>query len=386
LLGSIMLLTAGVLSSFHSWNPEESLTIIARLGYVTLLWFWMIRAVTDSRRALDVLLSGWRAGVLFIAVVTILAEAGALHVGTDNAEQRQTAFSGHPNHLAGYLLVGLPVLMMGLPRRAGHTHRRRTVVLLVTVGMAMYAISTTGSMTGFLSAIVAIVATIAITLLFPPAAPARHRYHPLAIMAVALLAVAGMGLLASSDLPVTARFHRLEQGDTFVTTSADHRGRLNEAVLGRFDDWIIVGVGLDNASVFASGLSEDLTVTGSVHNMYLRVLFQAGLPALIGLMIILGATLRAGLMLVVNTRGTDLYPVAVASLASVIAVFTFAFFGPIMFERYFWLPVAIVWCLWALRREELRQRPAVPPVRAPGPTALAALPPAPPGGDPTGLL
>jgi O-antigen ligase len=260
------------------------------------------------------------------------------------------------------------------------------VVLLVTVGMVMYAISTTGSMTGFLSAVVAIVATIAITLLFPTAAPARHRYHPVAIMAVALLAVAGMGLLASSDLPVAARFHRLEQGDTFVTTSADHRGRLNEAVLGRFDDWIFVGVGLDNASVFASGLSSDLTVTGSVHNMYLRVLFQAGLPALIGLMIILGATLRAGLMLVVNTRGTDLYPVAVASLASVIAVFTFAFFGPIMFERYFWLPVAIVWCLWALRREELRQRPAVPPVRAPGPTALAALPPAPPGGDPTGLL
>lgn len=383
LIGSVILLTAGVLSSFQSWNPEESLTIVARLAYVTLLWFWMMRAVTDSRRALDVLLSGWRAGVLLIAVVTILAEAGALDIGIDNPEQRQTAFSTHPNNLAGYLLVGLPVLMMSLPRRPGQTHRRQTVVRLVSVGMVMYAISTTGSMTGFLSAIVAIVVTIAITMLVPQVGSARHRYHPLAIMAVALVAVAGMGLLVSSDLPVFERFQRLEEGDAGVTSSANHRGRLNAAVMDRFDDWLIVGVGLDHASVNASGITDDVAVTGSVHNMYLKVLFEAGLPALIGLMIILGATLRAAFMLVVNTRDTELYPVAVASLAAVVAGFTFAFFGPILFERYFWLPVAVVWCLWALRREELRPRTARLPVPAAGPGPLAALPPAPAGGAPS---
>jgi hypothetical protein len=63
-------------------------------------------------------------------------------------------------------------------------------------------------------------------------------------------------------------------------------------------------------------------------------------------------------MLVVNTRDTALYPIAAAALASVIAGITFAMFGPILFERYFWLPVAMVWSLWALRREELR-RPRV---------------------------
>jgi hypothetical protein len=382
LLGSIILLTAGVLSSFQSWNPQESLTIVARLGYVTLLWFWMIRAVTDSRRALNVLLSGWRASVLLIAVVTILAEAGSLNIGIENSEERQTAFSTHPNNLAGFLLVGLPVLLMNLPRRPGHTRQRQTVVRLVSVGMVMYAISSTGSMTGFLSAIVAIVVTIAITLLFPPVESARHHYHPIAVMLGALVAVAGMGLLVNSDLPVVERFQRLEEGDAGVSTSVDTRERLNAAVLDRFDHWIIVGVGLDKASVNASGITRDVAVT-SVHNMYFKVLFEAGLPALIGLMIILGATLRAGFMLVVNTRGTDLYPVAVAALASIIAALSFAWFGPILFERYFWLPVAIVWCLWALRREELRPRPAVPAVRAARPGPLAALPPAPAGGGPS---
>ncbi len=377
MLGSIILLTAGVLSSFHSWNPDESLTVVARLGYVTLLWFWMVRAVAPTRRALNVLLSGWRAGLMLIAVVTILSQLGMLNVGIANPEERQTAFSTHPNNLAGYLLVGLPLLMMSLPRNPRHTRQRQALVRLICVGGVMFAITTTGSMTGFLSALLAIFVTVAITALIPPVSSARRRVHPLAVMLAGVVAIGGLVMLANSDLPVVERFQRLEQGDANVTTSANTRSRLNEAVLERFDDWLIVGVGLDHTSVYASGITNDVRVTGSVHNMYFKVLFEAGFPALIGLLIIVGATLRAALMLVVNTRDSELYPVAVAALGSTIASFTFAFFGPILFERYFWLPVSIVWCLWALRREELRRPRVEAPVRPAGPPPLAALPPAP---------
>jgi O-antigen ligase len=49
-----------------------------------------------------------------------------------------------------------------------------------------------------------------------------------------------------------------------------------------------VGVGLDPAGLYASGIDrEEVAVAGGVHNMYLKVLFEAGLPALIGLLIIL---------------------------------------------------------------------------------------------------
>jgi TctA family transporter len=92
--------------------------------------------------------------------------------------------------------------------------------------MVMYAISTTGSLTGFMSAVVAIAVTVAITVLFPPLESSRRRYHPLAVMLVALVGVVGLGTLVNSDLPVVERFQRLEAGDSGVTRSANHRGRL----------------------------------------------------------------------------------------------------------------------------------------------------------------
>jgi O-antigen ligase len=95
--------------------------------------------------------------------------------------------------------------------------------------------------------------------------------------------------------------------------------------------------------------------------MYLKVLLETGLPGLIGLVVIIGATMRAALLLVINTRRTELYPVAVALTASTIGGCTFAFFGPILYHRFYWLPMALTWCLWAIRREELRAGHEVEP-------------------------
>ena len=94
--------------------------------------------------------------------------------------------------------------------------------------------------------------------------------------------------------------------------------------------------------------------------MYLKVLLEAGLPALVGLLVVLGATLRAAIRLVVHTRHGPLYPVAVALTASFGTACVFANFGPILYHRFFWLPTALVWCLWAVCRAEARQRAARP--------------------------
>jgi O-antigen ligase len=364
LVGSILLLTAGTLSSFGSWNPAGSLLVVARVGYLTLVWFWILRAVTPTRAAVDVLLSGWRAGVVFVATVAVLDQFGIISVSAENSENRQTAFSGHPNDLAGFLVVALPMLALGLPRRPERSRRRDMASRFLVTGLALYAITTTGSMTGLASAAVAGVVTLGILVLVPSAQRRAKPRSPLAIMAAILVGLIGLGLLVTSDLPVFERIERYESGDSYVTGSADLRRQLNERVIGNFDDWLVAGVGLDSESVFATGLLTE-RIDGGVHNMYLKILLEAGLPGLVGLLLILGATLRAAFLLVVNTRRTDLYPVAVVSTASSITACTFANFGPILFHRYFWLPAGLVWCLWALRREELRQASDTGPVHGP---------------------
>ena len=379
LFGTILLLTASVLSSFKSWYPGGSLLVTARLGYITLVWFWMLRSVVPSRRALNVLLSGWRWGVLSMSVVAILGQVGLLHVGVVNSENRQTAFSGHPNDLGGLLAVGLPILLLNLPRHPEHSNRRQTVRRAVLVSLVVYAITTTGSITAFFAAGMAVLATLTFMALVPPTHGGRRRLNPLSIMAGATLAVLGLVLLSQSDLPVFERYQRFESGDAYIEGSAAHRAQLNRAVLSRFDEWMFLGVGMDEHSIFAADLigPNDSFVTGGVHNMYLKVLFEAGLPGLVGLLIILLATLRAAFQLIVNTRDTELYPIAVAVTGSVIGACVVALFGPILYHRFFWLPIALVWCLWSVRHAELKRPRVEAPVRPADPPPLAALPPAP---------
>jgi O-antigen ligase len=231
-----------------------------------------------------------------------------------------------------------------------------------------------------------VIATLALTTLIPSTDRARRRISPLGVMAGAVVAVVGLVVLAQSDLPVFERFQRFESGDSYLENSAQHRSRLNAAVVNRFDEWMVIGVGLDENSMFAADLFDqtDTYVAGGVHNMYLKVLFEAGLPALIGLLIIQLATLRAGLQLIVNTRHTELYPIAVALTGALVGACVVALFGPILIHRFFWLPIALIWCLWSLRREELRRPPVAAPVRPAGPAPLAALPPAPQDARPNG--
>ena len=142
---------------------------------------------------------------------------------------------------------------------------------------------------------------------------------------------------------------------------------------------------MDETSVFAAELTEDAIRTGGVHNMYLKVLFEAGLPALIGVLVIQLATFRCAFRLVIHSRDTALYPVAVGLTGAAAGACFFALFGPILFQRYFWLPIGMIWCLWALRREELRRQSAaaVAEAQAVAPRRTAARPSVPAIGPPS---
>ena len=90
-----------------------------------------------------------------------------------------------------------------------------------------------------------------------------------------------------------------------------------------------------------------------VHNMHLGVLYQAGLPATAGVIVIL---VTAGRQLKALLRRTDddLYVLTLVLLGCFVSVNVISLFQPTAFDRFFWMPVAMTSCLWSIRRRELR--------------------------------
>jgi O-antigen ligase len=149
---------------------------------------------------------------------------------------------------------------------------------------------------------------------------------------------------------VVERFDRYASGDSGVNASVDTRDQRNDAVIQRFDETLVLGQGFGSFNPYEPGAKE----AAGAHNMFFRFVFQAGLPGLIGVLMIVGFTLMQCVRLLRNTRGTGLHATTIALTASLVTANTFAMFQPTEYHRYYWVSVAMVGALWALRKEEVR--------------------------------
>jgi O-antigen ligase len=351
-LATIVFLTAGVISAFQSWDSGYSITVVLRFAWVTLGWFWVLRSVAVDRAALRKLFGAWRVMLLLNSAVAVLGQLGIAQFGPTHGSGRQTAFFDEPNNLAGLLVIGLPVVLLGLPRseEPGLVRGRELVSRGMPTLLVGYAVAATGSMSAFLAAFAGgatIVASLA--LVSRPVRP-RGRRSPLLPLVVLLAVAVGLAGLASSDLPVVERFTEYRAGDAYVRGSVGSRSARNEQVIERFDELLVVGTGFGG---FNPNDREEVEA-GGAHNMLVLTVLQTGLPGLIGLLLLLLFTLRNCLRVMVSTRGTQLFVVAVCLLASLVIANTFAMFQPLLYQRLYWLPVGMIGALWSLRRQELR--------------------------------
>jgi hypothetical protein len=351
LVGIVVVLVAGALSSLQSFNPGRSLTVTLRFAWIFLGLFWVIRALARDRETLGRLLTGWRLCILLNALVCISDQLGVTSFGMENAENRQTAFFIEPNEVAGLLVIGLPLFVLGVPRvRAYRTDGRELLARAVPIGLIVYAIATTGSMTALLAGAVGVVVTVFAGGWRHMRRPGHAARSPLVGMTVAFAVVVGMFALLTSDLPVVERFDRFASGDQYVTGSVDTREERNEEVIQRVPESLLVGQGFGSYDRNDPG-AED---AAGAHNMYFRFIFQAGMPGLIGVLLIIGFSVQLCLRLLRSTRHSRLHPTAIALTASLVTANTFALFQPTEFHRYYWVTVAFVGALWSLRKEELR--------------------------------
>lgn len=357
LAGSMLLLTFGALSSLLSWDPLGAMQVVLRFAWLTLVWFWILRSVTPDRAAINKLLSGWRIAILSSSFFAAIGQLGIYQAGILEGEDRQMAFFNHPNELAALLVFGLPLIIFDLPRPPGQAPSTlRRIGLTAFVG---FAVMTTGSMTAFFAAVVCLAAAAV-------AVPVSHgrfrlrRHTGLLAIALVMLGTVGLALVSGSDLAVVERFTRFQEGDSGIEGSIGTRASMNNAVIEGLDDTLFIGTGLQlqGPDRDVTRIGEGATAPGvveGVHNMFLKLVHEAGVPALVGLLVIIAATLRHTWRTALASRGTDLFHVAVALLAAIVASNTMAQFSPMAYQRYYWAPVAIAGCVWAVRRTELRE-------------------------------
>jgi hypothetical protein len=353
IVGTLLLLVGGTLSSLRSWTPVESMTVVLRFAWITLVWFWLMRTVCRDREDLYRLLRAWKASALISAGAAVLGLMGIAFVSDVNGD-RQTALAGHPNHLGAHLTATFVLFLLAVPRPASSDSRRARWGWIIALALVTIAIFSTGSMTALFASASGALAVGAAFLVTRTGQVVRRRRSPLAPLFLVLLLGVGLLVLASSDLPVVDRISRYREGDVYVVESVDSRGDQNSLVTSRFDDFLVVGLGLSSYSGPASDLNEtDAERNYGVHNMHLGLLYQAGLPAVLGVLLVL-ATAARQLTTLLRRVDAELYLVALALLGGFVAVNATSLFQPISFDRFFWMPVALTGCMWSIRREELR--------------------------------
>jgi O-antigen ligase len=356
LVGVLLLLTSGVLSSLWSLNPALSMASLLRFLWTTMVWLWLMRAVCRTRVELLHLVRGFKITLLISCGAALAGQFGLVAMAADNWERRQQGFYAHPNDLAGLFAVGLPFVLLSVPSQAG-ADRNDWLRRLAFVGLLAFCITTTGSMTGIASmALGAMVFGFFRASRFGTSGVWRH---PLRTSLLAIVCVFGLVALAGSDLPALERLTRLMQGDSYVQGSVEARSDLNQFVIENFDDYLVIGTGPSVGEVSPDsdlGYAVSTTASGGVHNLYLKTLLEFGLVGLVGLLVILVTLARRCARLVRPPSHPDTQALAAACLGSMSAALAFGFFSPIAYQRYFWLPMGFIGVVWAIERHDRRAR------------------------------
>lgn len=368
LAAAMVLLTVGVLSSLWSLDPTGSIASVIRFAWTTLIWLWLLRAVCPTRAELLRLVHGFKITLFISCAAAVAGQLGLISTSPANYEQRQAGFYGHPNDLAGLLAVGLPFVLLTLPQGPSPKASYDWLVRLAFVGVLLFAIASTGSMTGIFAMFVGGLVMGALRLAQVGLTGWFRR--PMRTVALGLAGSIALIALVGSDLPLFERITRLSEGDGYVQGSITAREDLNAYVLGNFDQFLVLGIGPTVGEISKTselGYTVALVAEGGVHNMYLKTLLEFGLFGLLALVAILLTLGRRCLWLTQRARNPEVRSIAAACFASLCAAMTFALFSPIAFQRYFWVPAGFIGALLAIARQEARTaaRGTVAPGHAP---------------------
>ena len=338
-IGILLFACGGLISSFAAVAPSQSVAVVIRLLYLTLVWFWLATAVLRTRKHVENAVLAW---VISAAVSSGGAVAqflfGDVIPGGITAFGRMSGFTTHFNSLGGLAATAfVPALMVAVDSRRAVTK----IMGAVCAGLIASGLLLSGSVGGLLAALVGVALWLTLR-----GVTIR--------MSAALAGIAMAGLLIVSVVDwtqVESPFERLDRVTSPELAASGRGGTVFTRVDGYRDAWghirrnPLIGVGLDEAS------SQRVLGPKTVHNFLINPWFSAGILGLIGIVMVIVSVTTTGIAAVRLSPASG-RSLSTALLASLLVFIVFAAGEPIIFVRYGWFAAAL---LIALRSQQSRE-------------------------------
>lgn len=338
--GTAVFAVGGLASSLVSAHGVESFGELARVVYITTIWFALSTVVlrTEDQIRNVTRLFALSVGLTALAAVVQLygLPLGVLVPGTDyRFVPRMTGFTEHPNTLGAMCALALVPALGVLAVRA------RTVPAWIAshaaVGVLIVGLVLSGSIGGLAAA----VASVAV---WTPSAwrtrRARLTFVLFALAVVAAGAYGGGGLLDSE-------VQRINTVTDFTSSTATGPERLllDQRALSIIAGSPLYGAGLDDVSNYE-------TMGGTaVHNMLLFAGVGGGVVAMTGMAMILTSVLVFGFRMLVQSlrEPRKSSPLPAVLFASYVAFLVYGLSAPILYIRYGWMPAALLVALRSIQ-------------------------------------
>jgi O-antigen ligase len=340
----------GFVSSFGAVQASASVSVIARVLYLTLVWFWLATTLLRTRRHVENALILWIGSVAVSCLGAVVQyRYGDVIPGGETAWGRMSGFTPHYNHLGGLVATSfVPALMLA----TDSSRRGARLYALGVTGVLALGLVLSGSVGGMTATLVSTVFWLVV-----------RGLSLRTVVRLGALAAAGFVLVISvSGADVQNPAERLQRVTSAQEAAAGTGGsfytrvEVYERAWDRIGEQPLIGVGLDDAS--------SLRITGGenlVHNMLLSQLFTAGILGLLGIVVVLVGAGMVGATEVRRSSGSR-RALTSALLAGFVGFVVFSMGEPVLFIRYGWFPVALLLALraQAARAEESKAHLGIP--------------------------
>ena len=355
-LAALLIFIGGLLSSIDAVSPSASLMATFKSCFV--FSFWISMGIILAREGYGRWLLAWfLAGAVFAASVAVLDKLTGLGIGpsiyklTGNWSGFDTVYynlggrypgpTAHPNILAHYMVVAIPILFFWILQSLEEKKVPKSALLGIALSVLLYADLLTGSVAGMLVGLFSLLICIIAVLL----RKYRRNRSPLLPVIILLLFSGGLSILIVYPTIYRSMGKLILQNenlDRAFSLTGPSRMLVNTEAWRLILKSPWVGYGMDQGTAGGVDPAQLMTSDG-VHNALLRGWFAGGIFSFAGFLIVyLVSGRRALIALAEVKKGKRGSTLMIGLGISVICWIFIDMVQPSFYQRFTWFTISIL--------------------------------------------